>query len=69
MEPAHVAWFAWFDVSIGERDKERVEEVLDQSDLPIANDDIGGRRPRTLFLDMRSGVTTMRFVDNARLEI
>ena len=46
-----------------------LEAVLDRNDLPITNADLGGRRPRTLFLEMRTGKTTVRFVDNTRLEI
>lgn len=54
---------------IGERNFEMVEQILERNQIELANADIGGRRPRTLFLDMKRGTTTVRFVDNTRLQI
>lgn len=54
---------------IGERNFEVVERILEANVIELANADIGGRRPRTLFLEIRTGLTTVRFIDNTRLQL
>ena len=45
---------------VGQRNLAVARRVLWKNDIVIAGEDVGGDIPRTLFLDMESGVTTVR---------
>jgi len=57
------------NMDIGRRNSVAVKQILDSMRIPLIRDDVGGNKARTMILDTKTGVVSIKTVGMGVAEI